>query len=464
VDYSKFLDRKTHLHGDFGFEPTWLPDYLFDFQRALVEWSTRQGRAAILADCGLGKTPMQLVWAENVCRHTDGKVLILTPLAVGAQTVTEATKFGVEAEQSRDGHVGPRITVTNYEQLEHFDPTDFVGVVCDESSILKNSRGTTKDRVTRFMTKMPYRLLCTATCAPNDYTEIGTSSEALGEMAFMDMISTFFKADDGRAAIGRSGHDSYRFGKGSPFQSKFRFRGHSEEFFWRWVCSWARAIRKPSDMGFDDGKFILPEMSTNLHVVKARERLPGMLFDLPAVTLEEQRHERRRTIDQRCDMAASIANGTTEPVICWCHLNDEGQTLARMIPDAEEVAGAHDDEHKERVLTEFAKGNVRVLVTKPKIGGFGLNFQHCSRQTFFPSHSFEQWYQAIRRSWRFGQTRPVTIDVITSECESRVLSNMQRKAEAASQMFERLVANMNDELRMMVERDSTKQAEVPAWM
>lgn len=462
MDYTAFLDNKGQSWTDHGFDPVWMPDFLFDFQRALVEWACRKGRSAILADCGLGKTAMQLVWAENICRKTDGKVLILTPLAVGPQTVAEGEKFGVDCQHSRDGHVADRITVTNYEQLDKFSPADFAGVVCDESSILKNARGVTKTAVTRFMSKMSYRLLCTATCAPNDYTEIGTSSEALGELSFMDMISAFFKADDGRAAIGRSGHDSYRFAQhGGP---KFRFRGHAEHHFWRWVCSWARAVRKPSDLGFDDGRFKLPKLVVNQHTVAARETLEGMLFDLPAVTLEEQRAERRRTLSERCEMAAEITNNVQEPVICWCHLNPEGDLLTKLIPDAEQVAGSDSDEHKEKVLTEFAKGNIRVLVTKPKIGGFGMNFQHCARQTFFPSHSFEQWYQAIRRSWRFGQTRPVKVDVITSECESRVLENMQRKAEAAERMFENLVASMNNELRMQREQGPKTQQEVPSWL
>ena len=462
-NYEDFLYEKTNVGGNHGFEPVCDHPFLFDFQRSLVEWATLKGRAAILADCGLGKTAMQLAWADNVVRKTNGRVLILTPLAVASQTVREAGKFGIEAKQSRDGSINCAITVTNYEQLAKFNASDFAGVVCDESSILKNFKGMIKHDVTRFMSKLKYRLLCSATCAPNDYIELGTSSEALGELGYMDMISKFFKADDGRAAIGRSGHDTYRFGEGGK-SNKFRFRGHAEKHFWRWVCSWARAVRTPADLGFDDSRYKLPELITRSHVVTARESMPGMLFDLPAVTLEEQRHERRRTIGQRCEMAAEIANGTDQPVISWCHLNDEGDALEDMIPDAAQVAGRHDDDHKEALFNDFINGNLRVLVTKPKIGGFGLNFQHCAHQTFFPSHSFEQWYQAIRRSWRFGQTRPVTVDVITSECESRVLANMNHKARAAEKMFAELVANMRDELAIMRENDHTKKQGVPSWL
>lgn len=464
MDYEGFLYEKTNIGGNHGFAPVFDADFLFDFQRELVEWATLKGRAAILADCGLGKTAMQLAWAQNVVQHTGGRVLILTPLAVAAQTVREGDKFGIEAKQSRDGSIGADIVVTNYEQLGKFDRNDFVGVVCDESSILKNFRGKIKDDVTRFMSKMKYRLLCSATCAPNDYIELGTSSEALGELGYMDMISKFFKPDDGRgAAIGRGGHGAYRKGH-EVVRNKFRFRGHAEKHFWRWVCSWARAVRTPADLGFDDGAYQLPELITRSHIVHARERLPGMLFDLPAITLEEQRHERRRTINQRCEMAAEIANATDQPVICWCHLNDEGETLEKMIPDAAQVAGRHDDDYKESTFNDFVNGRVRVLITKPKIGGFGLNFQHCAHQTFFPSHSFEQWYQAIRRSWRFGQKRPVVVDVITSECESRVLSNMQAKAAAADKMFAELVANMRDELAIMRDNDHTQKQGVPSWL
>ena len=453
--YEAFLESKAQGGTKHGFDPIWLHDDLFDFQRGLVEWALRKGRDAIFADCGLGKTLMQLVWADNIVRKTNKPVLVLTPLAVGMQTVQEGVKFGVECVRCRDGKFSTdaKIIVTNYERLHYFNSGDFAGVVCDESSILKNFDGQTKAAITEFMRTRPYRLLCTATAAPNDYIELGTSSEALGEMGFADMLGRFFKKEN--RAMSRGGE----YAKGV-----WRFRGHAERDFWRWVCSWARAVRRPSDMGCDDGPFVLPALNTEQHIIKASRPQPGVLFDLPAVTLAEQREERRRTLPERCECAASIVNGTSEPCVAWCHLNDEGDTLAQMIPDAVQVAGKDPDEFKEEALGGFVDGSIRVLVTKPTIAGHGMNWQHCRHQTFFPSHSFEQWYQAVRRSWRFGQDRPVTVDVITSEGEASVLENLQRKSEAATVMFDRLVQHMNQELAIRTTRAYTTPEEVPSWV
>lgn len=432
-----------------------MPGKLFDFQRKLVEWSLMRGRAAIFADCGLGKTAIQLTWAENVVRHTNRPVLLLTPLAVAPQAVIEANKFGIQAARSGDGRVaaGAHTVVANYQRLHLFDPSQFAGVACDESSILKNFDGATKAAVTEFMRKTPYRLLCTATAAPNDYIELGTSSEALGEMGFSDMLGRFFKKQG--TTLSRS--DEHRSGV-------YRFRGHAERDFWRWVCSWARAVRKPSDLGCDDGPFTLPRLVTREHVVSATTKRAGMLFDLPAMTLEEQREERRRTLGERCAMAAELVADTKRPAVCWCHLNDEGRTLAREIPDAVEVAGDDADELKEEIFGDFAAGKVRVLVTKPTIAGFGLNWQHCAHQTFFPSHSFEQWYQAVRRCWRFGQKNDVTVDVIASEGEAGVLGNLQRKADAADAMFKHLVSLINEELRIEKAHEIKTKITIPSWL
>jgi hypothetical protein len=452
--YNAFLSAKRHLGGRFGFSPTFMPDSLFDFQRLLVSWAVERGRSAIFADCGLGKTAIQLTWAENVVRHANRPVLVLTPLAVGAQTVREAFKFGMECVRSFDGSVpsGARIVVANYQRLHHFNPQDFCGIVCDESSILKNFDGATKAAVTEFARKLPFRLLCTATAAPNDYIELGTSSEALGELGFSDMISRFFK----KQGPTTSRKDEHRAGV-------YRFRGHAERDFWRWVCSWARAVRKPSDLGCDDNQFRLPDLITREHVVTARRRKDGMLFDLPAMTLEEQREERRRTIEERCELVASLVSATKEPAVLWCHLNDEGKALAR-IPGAVEVAGDDADERKEEVFEAFASGQVRVLVTKPSIAGWGLNWQHCAHETFFPSHSFEQWYQAVRRCWRFGQKRTVTVDVVASEGEAGVLSNLKRKSDAADRMFAQLVDLMNNELRIEHAAEATTKPTIPSWL
>lgn len=264
-DYGTFLAAKAQLGGDHGFAPYTLPTFLFPFQRALVEWATRRGRAAIFADCGLGKTPMQLVWADQVARHTGKPVLILTPLAVAQQTVAEAQRFGIEAVRSERGEIPARITVSNYERLHHFRPQDFAGVVCDESSILKSFAGVRRTAITEFMRRLPYRLLATATAAPNDYTELGTSSEALGELGYMDMLARFF-INNQKTTHGYGG--KYRSDDALPF----RFKGHAEEPFWRWVASWARAARKPSDLGFDDAGYMLPPVSYREHVIEARSR------------------------------------------------------------------------------------------------------------------------------------------------------------------------------------------------
>lgn len=453
MTYEQFLASKAQLSGVYGFDPVWMPDFLYDFQRHLLNWSLVKGRAAIFADCGLGKTPIQLAWAENVVRRTNGNVLILTPIAVGHQTVREGAKFGIEATRSGDGKRHSKITVTNYERLHYFDPSDFEGVVCDESSILKNFDGVTKAAVTEFMRRVRYRLLCTATAAPNDYIELGTSSEALGELGFMDMLGMFFK----KAESTSSRSDEFRSGL-------YRFRGHAQKDFWRWVCSWSRAVRKPSDLGFDDASFQLPPLLVNEHVIAAKSRNPDFLFDLPAMTLEEQRSERRRTINERCEAAANLVTNTGKPAVVWCHLIEEGRALRKMIPESREVSGSDDEEKKEELFTAFETGQLRVLITKSSIAGFGLNWQHCPHMTYFPSHSFEQWYQSVRRFWRFGQKSAVTADVICSEGEARVLGNLRRKAEACDKMFSHLVELMNHELRIEHKDTNIQPTEIPLWL
>lgn len=453
-DYRTFIDRKSQLDGMFGFDPVWMPDFLFDFQKALIEWAIRKGRAAIFADCGLGKTPMQLAWAENVMRKTNKPVLILAPLSVSSQTVREGEKFGIETIRSSDGLLrGTKCVVTNYERLRHFSPGDFGGVVCDESSILKNFDGATRSAITEFMKKVKFRLLCTATAAPNDYIELGTSSEAVGDLGYMDMLAKFFKNDQ------NSNHPNRKWAGG-----KFRFRGHAERDFWRWICSWARAVRKPSDLGFDDGQFQLPKLITKQHMIHAETVADGFLFPLPAHGLSEQRDERRRTVEERCERAAQLAIEQQTPGVAWCNLNDEGDLLEKLIPGSVQVSGTDDDDKKEETFEAFAKGEIQKLVTKPTIAGFGLNWQHCPHQTFFPSHSFEQWYQAIRRSWRFGQKSDVVIDVITSEGEANVLSNLQRKAAQAEEMFAQLVALMGNELKTDKTNHFNTKQKLPKWL
>ncbi len=455
VSYYDFLASKMHEGADHGFDPVFMPEALFPFQQSLVEWAVRKGRGAIFADCGLGKTPMQLAWAENVVRYTNGSVLIITPLAVSAQTVRESHKFGIECRRSHDGTAHPGITITNYEQLHKFDPASFAGAVCDESSILKSFDGRRRQEITDFMRKLPYRLLCTATAAPNDYIELGTSSEALGYLGHMDMLNRFFKNDHNNSATrGMYGE-----------VAKWRFKGHAEQPFWRWVCSWARAIRRPSDLGYLDDGFVLPPLIERQHMVEAETLPDGMLFALPAVGLREQREERRRTIRERCEKVAELtvdkADGQS---LVWCHLNDEGDQLEDLIPDAIQVSGDDRDEVKEERFLAFADGEARVLVTKPKIGAWGLNFQNCAHVTFFPSHSFEQYYQGVRRCWRFGQKRSVLVDVVATEGERDVLKNLQRKAAAADAMFSNLVDEMAHELSIRGGVTFYEPEKVPAWL
>lgn len=454
TDYSVFLERKTQLGGDHGFVPASLPDFLFDFQRALVDWSIRKGRGAIFADCGMGKTPMQLVWASELCRHTGKPVLIVTPLAVGAQTIEEAAKFHIGAARSGDGQVADTITITNYERLEKFNPADFGGVVCDESSAIKSFDGVRRALVTDFMRKLPHRLLCTATAAPNDYIELGTSSEALGYLGHLDMLQRFFKNEQGNAV------KTNRRWSGA----KWRFKGHARERFWRWVCSWARAVRKPSDLGFSDDRFHLPPLIERDHVVVARSPAEGRLFDMPAVGLWEEREELRRTMKERCERAAMLATAHGRPVVVWCNLNPEGDLLERLIPGAIQVAGSNSLEEKEERFMAFSHGQARVLITKPKIGAWGLNWQHCSDVVFFPTHSYEQYYQAVRRCWRFGQTRPVLVEVVAPESGRGIMENLQRKAKAADQMFVELVAAMNHALTIERREYGRTTVEVPQWL
>lgn len=462
--YEEYLRGKAQFGTRSGFYPLWLPEFLFGFQRALVTWAIEKGRGAVFADCGLGKTPMQLVWCQNVVEKTRKPVLLLTPLAVGPQTVREAHKFGIAAAQSRDGKVSAPITVTNYQQLHKFDWQEFAGIACDESSILKNFDGKTKAEVTEFMRRLPYRSLWTATAAPNDYIELGTSSEALGELGFIDMLKMFFKSNDNTYAHGGSGGGGLKRFNKDPFGGKFRFRGHAARDFWRWVCSWARAVRNPSDLGFPNDGYKLPELQTVEHVVTASRPREDMLFDLPAISLAEQRAERRRTINERCEMAAKLICSHDGAAVAWCHLNEEGHMLEKIIPGAVEVEGNDSDERKEEVLEAFATGEVKRLVTKPSIAGFGQNWQHCAHMTFFPSHSFEQWYQSVRRCWRFGQKNPVRVDVISSEGEAGVTKNLNRKAMNADAMFANLVALINSELRIEQQNQMTKQEEIPAWL
>lgn len=419
--YADFLARKRSLAGDLGFksEPS---DRLYPFQREIVQFASRKGRAAIFADCGLGKTPMQLEWARLVREETGGNVLILAPLAVAAQTVREGQKFGIEAVQAREADQVAPITVTNYERLERFASMEWSGVVLDESSILKSFDGRTRELLTRWADRIPFRLCATATPSPNDYEELGGHAEFLGVLNRRQMLAEFF-VNDGLSA------------------AHWRLKGHAQRLYWEWIRSWASALRSPADMGYPDDGFALPPLNVDVVSIDADAVSEDRLFAVPVSTLAERRQARRESLPQRVEHAAELVNAYGGTCVVWCDLNDESAALTAAIPDAIEVRGSDTADEKEARLLAFTRGEARVLVTKPRIGGWGLNWQHCSRMVFVGlSDSYESYYQAVRRCWRFGQTRPVEVTIIASNREQTVLENVRRKEAQARQMFEQLVA------------------------
>jgi len=421
MDYEGFLKGKTRTDHPSGLRDVPpLNPMLFDFQRDIVAWALRRGRAAIFADCGLGKTPMQLEWA----RHVPGDVLIVAPLAVSKQTIREGLKFGVEVGQSQDGAKDGKITITNYERLHHFDPSEFVGVVLDESSILKSYTGKFRNQLVDEWGAVPYRLAATATPAPNDFMELGNHAEFLGAMSRTEMLAMFFVHDGGET-------------------QKWRLKGHGESEFWKWLCSWAVMIRKPSDLGYDDREFLLPDLNIHQHQV-ATESRGDFLFQMEAQTLQERQRARKDSIGDRVQSCADMINASGEHWIVWCNLNDESAALTAAIDGAVEVSGSSSDEHKESSMLGFSDGKVRVLVTKPSIAGFGMNWQHCHNVAFVGlSDSYEQYYQAVRRCWRFGQIQDVECHIITADTEGAVVANIKRKEADAERMAQSMVDHMH---------------------
>jgi len=476
MDYASFLAEKSQRTTMSGFEPLWMPEFLFSFQASIVGWAIRKGRAAIFADCGLGKTPMQLVWAQNVVQKTNGRVLVVTPLAVSSQTQREAEKFHIDAKRSQDGTLPAPIVITNYERLDHFNASDFAGIVCDESSILKSFSGQTRKLVTRFCSKMEYRLLCTATPSPNDYVELGTSSEALGELSHSEMLKRFFKMldDKGQKQETRRQDEAEIIIAADPsyYQKlsyrvaqtigQWRLKHHAVIPFWRWTASWARACRKPSDLGFSDDGFILPKLIERDHIIEAGPA-PDMLFEQPAFGMAEERAERRRTLTERCEFVAELV-AKDKIAVVWCHMNDEGDRLEDVIPGCKQICGSMSDDRKVELYEAFTSGQLRVLAIKPKIGAWGLNWQHCSHVVTFPSHSYEQYKQSVCRCWRFGQKHQVKLDVVATLGEARVLANMRKKAAKADAMFAALVAEMNHATKVERPNIYTNQQENPSWL
>ena len=435
MDYQEFLESKKHTIGNFGFDANYIPDIAFDFQKAIIEKAVNKGRMAIFADTGLGKTLMQVSIAQNIVNHTNKKVLILTPLAVAFQFIIEAEKLGIDdIEYSKDGSHSKSIVICNYERLHYFDKNDFVGVILDESSILKNFDGKIKNQVTSFVKKIPYRFLSTATPSPNDFIELGTSSEALGYMGYMDMLTKFFKNNMGSIA-----KQTRNIGE------KYYLKPHAEKSFFAWVNQWSIMVKMPSDLGFDNTRYQLPQLITNKHVVKNNSTVDVdgqiKMFTFVAKSFREIRHEQKQTLEDRCKKAVELAKDKTS--VYWVNLNEESSLIASLDPEAVEITGSMTIEKKESILMDFAQGKIKRLITKAKMTGMGLNWQHCNHSVFFPTYSYEQYYQAIRRFWRFGQKNNVTIDLVISDGQTRVLEALQQKTEKAIQLYENLTQSVN---------------------
>jgi ERCC4-related helicase len=407
----------------------------FDFQCAIIEKAVKKGRMAVFADTGLGKTLIQLSIAQNVVNHTNKPVLILTPLAVAFQFILEAEKMGIDdIEYSKDGKHTKKIVICNYERLHYFDSSDFVGVILDESSILKNFDGKIKNQVNTFIKKIPYRFLSTATPSPNDFIELGTSSEALGYMGYMDMLTKFFKNNQNSV-------DSNNRNIGE----KFYLKPHAEKDFFAWVNQWSIMVKMPSDIGFSNDRYNLPQLIVNKHIVKNQSLIDVngqvQLFTPIAKSMTEVRHEQKQTEEKRCERAIELANGKTS--VYWCNTNNESAILKNADSESVEIIGSQSIEKKEEILLAFANGEIKRLITKAKMTGMGLNWQHCNHSVFFPTWSYEQYYQAIRRFWRFGQKNDVTIDMVISDGQTRVIEALQQKTEKAIELYENLTRNVN---------------------
>ena len=459
MSYQDFVNRKLETVAPSGLaEPFILPESLFPMQSDLVSWALKRGRAAIFADTGLGKTRMEIAFADEVCRRTGGDVLILAPLAVAAQTVAEAEKIGIKITHCRElEDVQPGINITNYDRVHKFDASRFVGVVLDESSCIKHHTSRTFDLLVVSFLRTPYKLCATATPAPNDWTELGTHAEFLGVCTRSEMLAEFFVHDAGETQT-------------------WRLKGHARHLFWRWVSQWGACIRKPSDLGYDDEAYRLPPLHETEHMVDVDESAlitDGMLFALEASSLMERRAARKESMDARVKACADLVNASDEPWIIWGEYNAETQALTAMIPGAVEIAGPDDAELKEERLADFAAGRIRVLVTKPSIAGWGLNWQHCARMAFVGvSDSFESYYQAVRRCYRFGQKREVQVHLFSSQLEGAVLSNLRRKEQDAVAMGEALAQETAAAVRQSIkgtarqhnQYNANKQVKAPSWL
>ena len=448
TEYDKFINSKKHSVNTFGFDPVYIPDSAFDFQSHIITESVKKGRVGIFADTGLGKTLISISIAINIVLKTNKKVLILTPLAVAFQFIDEANRIGIsDIEYSKDGNYSKNIVICNYERLHYFDSDDFECVILDESSILKNFNGQIKTQITSFIRKVNYIFLTTATPSPNDFIELGTSSEALGYMGYMDMLGKFFKNNQNSV-------DSNNRNIGE----KFYLKPHAEDSFFQWVNTWSMMIKSPSDIGFSNDRYILPELITNTHIVENNSLLGSdgeyRLFTPEAKSMSEIRNEQRQTEEDRCIKAVELAKGKTS--VYWVNTNKESALIKKLDNEAVEIIGSQTIEKKEEILKDFADGKIKRIITKAKMTGMGLNWQHCNHSVFFPTWSYEQYYQAVRRFWRFGQKNEVVIDIVISEGQTRVIEALKQKTEKAKTLYENLVKNVNKDYVEAIKKDQQK--------
>jgi hypothetical protein len=437
--YDSFLQRKQHLSNDYGIDPIFIPDQMFDFQKFVTQKLILKGRAAGFLDTGLGKTLIELSISQNFIQATNKPVLIICPLAVAFQFIKEAEKFQIDdISYSKDGRYKTKIVICNFERLHFFNPNDFECVIVDESSILKNFKGAFKNEITTFVKKIKYRYLFTATPSPNDYIELGTSSEALGYLGYTDMLTKFFTNNEDTISPQNIG-------------TEWILKPHAIDNFFKWVSSWSISCRRPSDLGFDDSTHILPDLITNYHSVKNDKNmvLNGqiLMFNMVARRQSEVSEEQKLTIEKRCEKAVELAS-QHDTSVYWCNLNPEGDLLQKLDKSAYQIKGTMDLDEKEELLLGFFSGDIKKLITKAKMTAFGLNWQHCNHTVFFPTWSYEQYYQAIRRFYRFGQERDVTVDMVYSDGQNRVLDSLLVKTDKANQLFSKLNTNINQDFKI----------------
>lgn len=457
MSYSDFIATKKIADQPDGFEPQPIQAPLFQFQADLTKWAIRRGRAAIFADCGVGKTPMQLEWSHQVARHTNKPVLILAPLSVAEQTCEQSNRFGIECRLSKSQAdvQGAGVYISNYEKLHRFDCGAFAGVALDESGILKSLDGKIRTQTITNFRRTPFKSAWTATPAPNDFMELGNHAEFFGVMTRGEMLAMFFTHDGGDTA-------------------KWRLKGHAQSEFWKWLCSWAVNIRKPSDLGYSDEGYALPELRTHEHIIDMIGSSEGLLFSMPASSLAERRAARRESLSERVDKTVEIATASGRKTLIWCNLNDEQDAIEEALAGAVvSIRGATPPEERVELEAQWRKGSIPFLVTKPAIFGWGMNWQHCAKEIFCGiTDSYEEIYQAVRRCWRFGQEHPVDVHFILSSVEQAVLVNIKRKQAEADRMAKEMIKHMADISAQQIKGLShagvsykpTIKMEVPSWL